>query len=102
VYHAFSAVARQLIPFSFVVVTLYMVATLVSYPMGEVYVVRTHTVPLFHLDVIAITWHKYVLLAFTTEMPSPYPSMSTFICVSTMHRYTRSLPNQPCTVLFIR
>jgi hypothetical protein len=73
----------QVILFSFVVVTLYIAATLVSYPM-EIYSGAGH-MPLLRFYLFALAWCQYVFFASIQKMPSPYPSMSPCICVSTVH-----------------
>jgi hypothetical protein len=65
VYHAFSAAVQQVMSFSFVAVTLYMVAKLVGDPM-QLYADGAD-MPLFRFVLVAAAWRKYVLFALVLK-----------------------------------
>jgi hypothetical protein len=62
----FSAVVRLITPFSFVVVTFYIVATLVSYPVD---LNAISDMPLLRFNLFEIAWCKYVLFASVLKRP---------------------------------
>jgi hypothetical protein len=77
VYHAFSAAVRRITPFSFVVVTLYMVATLVADPVQGV---SDPVTPFIDFVLFAWTWCKYVFFCLISgESLTPPQHVSVYM-----------------------
>jgi hypothetical protein len=79
-------VVQLLTPFSFVVVTLYMIALLVSDPMSLTTGRRPPEIPtpFYNFNVVAAAWCGYASFVTIQKMSSPYHSMSPCICVSNL------------------